>query len=478
MGDIKVSIIMPAHNQEKYIGDAINSVLSQTYSNWELVIVDDGSVDDTAKVISNYTDLRIRYIHRPNKGVCEARNLGISEAKGELVAFLDADDLFHPDKLRAQVDFLNAHPDIGLVFVSRIEMDQNGNYLNFYSHPDEITLSSVVLGFPFAPSELVVRRHWIRKVGGFDHSFVINEDREWYIRLILAGCRCQGVQRFLSYRRLDNQKIFKDLPGRLEDMRNALESAFRDSSCPAETLALREKVNLNIYLAWAYQAASQGEIDLFKEYLEHAIIHAPSLLMGDAEEWTQFMLHASIRDGGDHEKRLRSIFSQLPTEASHMRMHLDRLISRGYLIRGMREAIWGRYANADIYLKRSTLAGADLDLEISSIFTDMLMNYEIAYGVVATEKILIKLLDILREVFSKRKVKLFVSIYSINQAFKAYNGGHFSRVIRKTIFALTQNPSFVFNRGVLSILFRSILRGIVGLFNAARLFSAKVIIAP
>ncbi len=96
---LKISIIMPAYNAEEFITEAINSVLNQTYDNFELIIVDDGSSDGTAKIMKNLTDKRIKYFYQTNKGVSAARNFAIKHAKGEWLAFLDADDVWLPNTL-------------------------------------------------------------------------------------------------------------------------------------------------------------------------------------------------------------------------------------------------------------------------------------------------------------------------------------------------------------------------------------------
>lgn len=103
-----VSIVMPAFNSAEYIGESINSVLAQTYQNWELWVIDDCSSDDTANIVKGFTDKRINYLKQlTNSGVAATRNLGIKMSKGRFLAFLDSDDLWLPDKLEKQIAFMN-----------------------------------------------------------------------------------------------------------------------------------------------------------------------------------------------------------------------------------------------------------------------------------------------------------------------------------------------------------------------------------
>lgn len=121
-----VSVIIPAYNATKYIGAAIDSVLAQTYENYEIIVVDDGSTDGTKEKLHAYRD-RIVYHYQKNRGEAGARNSGIRLAKGPLLAFLDADDLWMPQKLEIQVEALQRYPDAALAFTDGNKIDEQGN---------------------------------------------------------------------------------------------------------------------------------------------------------------------------------------------------------------------------------------------------------------------------------------------------------------------------------------------------------------
>lgn len=133
-----VSIIIPAYNAEKFLGEALDSVLKQTYADWEAIVVDDGSTDGTAEIAKNYSlkDRRIKYVYQENRRMAAARNKGISIAKGEYVAFLDADNIFWPNKLEAQVWFLESHPNCGISY-ARIRHFYNGRPGVLYENKNE-----------------------------------------------------------------------------------------------------------------------------------------------------------------------------------------------------------------------------------------------------------------------------------------------------------------------------------------------------
>lgn len=134
-----VSIIMPSYNTGKYIGDSIRSVLAQTYKNWELIIVDDCSTDDSDAIVAAFADPRIRYLKNPvNSGAAVSRNWGLREAKGRWIAFLDSDDTWHPEKLEKQVRFME---QTGYKFTyTDYKIQLNGTWLPYiYYGPDKVT---------------------------------------------------------------------------------------------------------------------------------------------------------------------------------------------------------------------------------------------------------------------------------------------------------------------------------------------------
>ena len=123
-----ISVIMPAYNVEEYIEKSIDSVLQQTYTNWELIIINDGSMDNTKKIVENYLhiDMRIIYLEQENKGVSVARNKGIDSAKGKYIAFLDADDLWTKDALEKLYDLMKSDSDNKFVYGRTIEKFSSG----------------------------------------------------------------------------------------------------------------------------------------------------------------------------------------------------------------------------------------------------------------------------------------------------------------------------------------------------------------
>ena len=184
----EISVVIPAYNAAAYLPETIGSVMAQSLQNWELLVIDDGSTDDTAAVVSQMAeqDSRIVLISQPNGGVSSARNLGAQKARSELVAFLDADDRWHSDKLKVHVDFMRSHPTVAVSFARVAFIDADGTPTGkltnniadrlkpqdfFYSNPTVTT------------SNMVVRQSIFLAAGGFDPSMQYTEDMDLLLRI-------------------------------------------------------------------------------------------------------------------------------------------------------------------------------------------------------------------------------------------------------------------------------------------------------
>lgn len=179
----KVSVLMPAYNSEKYIAEAIDSILNQTFTDFEFIIINDGSTDNTAKIIRNYArkDLRIRFINnRQNRGFIKRLNDCLDLASGEYVAKMDSDDISLPTRLEKQVEFLDSHPDIGMVGCGLQAFDK-GDFIK--THPAKIGLVDALIEIPttiFMARRSLIEQNKLR----FNPDFIACEDYEFYAQFI------------------------------------------------------------------------------------------------------------------------------------------------------------------------------------------------------------------------------------------------------------------------------------------------------
>jgi glycosyltransferase involved in cell wall biosynthesis len=194
-----ISCIVPAFNGERYLGEALDSILSQTYRPLELLVVNDGSTDRTAALVTEYGD-RVRSLFQPNAGQAAARNLGLSEARGEFVAFLDQDDLWHPEKLSRQMARFEIRPELDLCVT---------HARNFWS-PELADAPPWLRGDPrfmqslpaYAAGALLARRGIFDSVGRFDVALPVAEDADWFLRTVEQRVIIELLPDVLMYRRL------------------------------------------------------------------------------------------------------------------------------------------------------------------------------------------------------------------------------------------------------------------------------------
>ena len=205
----KVSIIIPAYNAEEYIADTLQSVFEQTYRNYEVIAVDDGSQDGTLRVLQRYAP-EVKVFSKPNGGPASARNVAIQHSDGEFIAFLDSDDLWFPNKLEEQVRFLMENPAIGLAYSEALMVGGNSveRKIGFTETP---TFCKLLYGDFIPNSTVIIRRASIEKVGLLDESreLIAAEDYEYWLR-IAKHFPIAGISHPLAYYRVRGGSLMGD----------------------------------------------------------------------------------------------------------------------------------------------------------------------------------------------------------------------------------------------------------------------------
>jgi glycosyltransferase involved in cell wall biosynthesis len=200
-----VTAIIATYNYGRFLGEAIESVLAQTLRPDEIIVVDDGSTDDTSEVAARYAHEGVRYIYQENSGVSAARNAGIRAGTGEFIAFLDGDDRWVPEKTAWQVEHLQRHPDVGLITGSEWQTDEAGRKvwrLDRKASESECLYPRILVENTIGSTSLVmVRRECLERVGMFDEQFGPGQDWDLWIRI--AGDYPVGIigEPLMLYRR-------------------------------------------------------------------------------------------------------------------------------------------------------------------------------------------------------------------------------------------------------------------------------------
>jgi glycosyltransferase involved in cell wall biosynthesis len=244
-----VSILMSAYNAERYIKEAIDSALAQTYKNFELVIIDAASKDKTAEIVKSYRDPRIRFIEHPYEPIIATRNGLLKEAKGEFVTFLDSDDIYLPGRLAEEVKFLEEHQDYKIVYCD-LRYFFDGELETLYKHRYTFYSGDVfgeLLQKMFITNTTVMfRREIYDKLGGYNESLGLVEDWEYFLRIAHAGYKIFFLEKDLVRYRLrwDSHTNFARQVAIKQSAVNIFEN-LKARMTPAE----REKFDIERHLA-------------------------------------------------------------------------------------------------------------------------------------------------------------------------------------------------------------------------------------
>jgi len=229
----RVSVVIPLYQTERYIGDAIASVLAQTYADFEVVVVDDGSSDRGPEIARAIADARVRVVSQENRGLAGARNTGICEARGQILAFLDADDLWHPNKLAAHVAVFDREPAVGITFSASRFIDDDGDPIGLIQRPARRTFAAhdVFCRNPVGNgSAPVIRRETLNDIAffdpqldrtcWFDESFRQSEDIECWTRIAATTAwRFEYVDAALTDYRVNSGGLSANTERQLETWR-------------------------------------------------------------------------------------------------------------------------------------------------------------------------------------------------------------------------------------------------------------------
>jgi glycosyltransferase involved in cell wall biosynthesis len=184
----KVSVIIPTHNRADFLRGALTSILDQTFQDFEIIVVDDASNDNTSEVVASFNDERINLVrHETNKGGSAARNTGILASKGDYIAFLDDDDEWFPDKLAKQIDILRSSPpEVGCVYTGYVDVDRNTGRVIGQQIPTKkgnLSKELSVENCLGSASSVLLKRECLKKVGLFDGSLPCSQDYDLWLRI-------------------------------------------------------------------------------------------------------------------------------------------------------------------------------------------------------------------------------------------------------------------------------------------------------
>jgi glycosyltransferase involved in cell wall biosynthesis len=288
----RVSVIIPTYNRAHFIAEAIRSVLSQTYRDFEIIVVDDGSTDNTKEVVNSFKDHHIRYIYQDNQRVCVARNNGIEVSKGEYIVLLDSDDVLMEKAIERELHMLERNPEVGLSYGQKYMMDEKGHIFalrkpkhrapGVYRGAKEI-INLFRYGNYIVPSTTMIRRSSIIDVGLFDPAFNAgSNDFEMWVRIAKKYAVAYIAEPVAKYRISSTSITNGRNPDEIEETNSRIfESVFNDPKIGALLSGERPKAYFHQYWVLANNAYGNREMNTARRYLFKALrLHPQGCLKG------------------------------------------------------------------------------------------------------------------------------------------------------------------------------------------------------
>jgi glycosyltransferase involved in cell wall biosynthesis len=296
----RVSIVVPAYNGDRFIAAALDSVLHQTYPDYEIIVVNDGSTDTTALVLRAYGD-RIHYVEQENGGVAAARNRGLALAQGELIAFLDQDDLLLPDKLALQVGCFDAYPDLGIVHSGWRLVNAQGVPLadiEPWHEVPNLDAAAWIRRMPVLFSAMLFRQDWLQRVQGLTPQFRQVSDVDLVQRLVVAGCRSMWLRQITTLYRQHDRNDSLNTQVQAEECWTVLEQFFARSDLPP-TLRQVERESRYYTLVWiAWRLYHTHQLAEMAVHLERAFQYRPGTWTEAVIQWMDCFKRYELEYGG------------------------------------------------------------------------------------------------------------------------------------------------------------------------------------
>jgi glycosyltransferase involved in cell wall biosynthesis len=239
MGDAPlISVLLPAYNAERYIRQAIDSILAQTCGNFECIVIDDGSTDQTAGILNRYAakDPRVIVKSGPNQGVSNSLNTALQMARGEVIARMDADDICLPTRFEKQARFLSEHPDYVLVGSRCMLIDPDGfpicEKTDIALDHEEIDGLLLRMSWPLVHPAVMIRTQALRKIGGYNPQYKTNQDHDLFLRLAEIGRLANLPEVLLQYRQHFQSVGAKKLASQASTVADIVKAAHQRRSIP------------------------------------------------------------------------------------------------------------------------------------------------------------------------------------------------------------------------------------------------------
>ncbi len=342
----QVSVVMSVFNGERYLRQAVESILDQTFTDFEFIIIDDGSLDSTWDILQLYdvTDPRIcLFRNETNIGLTQSLNLGISYARGNFIARQDADDWSNNRRLAEQIRYLEANPDLGLLGTAYNVVNSLRNFISEVFPPAEDKVIRQVMweSNPFCHGSIMVRAKFLRAVGGYRKEFLFSQDYDLWLRLVeltrMANLQEPLYNYSISPKAISTKRAVTQAGSAVAALEDALlrDYAVRNLDPEKRTQLLGKQLFRAACIAYANQT-----IDTGKHYLQRLVQLAPEVLEEDkyiVNAMVDIVLPTWVENNIEgHLKFLTTMFSNLPARAKFLTKHKNKIFSKIHCREGFR----------------------------------------------------------------------------------------------------------------------------------------------
>lgn len=278
-----VSIVIPAYNAARYLSETIVSVINQTYTNWELIVVNDGSKDETLTIAKSFAnkDPRIHIVDKSNTGVSDSRNTGIKVAKGDVLFFLDADDVWNIDNITEKIKRLNEPSCHAVYSACEIIDEKSVSFSRFLSGSANLRLEDMLLSkgnYTTAPSGIAVKRNVLDKIGGFDTNLSNNADQDFFIRILATGFKIAYIPDTLWKYRMHGNSMSKNVALLEKDLLYVFNKAAKNNLFVSPAFKRRCFANVYTVLAGSWWKNGNNKLKGILYLMKAFFTYPPSLL--------------------------------------------------------------------------------------------------------------------------------------------------------------------------------------------------------
>lgn len=452
-----VSVIISTYNRSDMLRLTVESVLAQTYPNIEIIVIDDGSTDDTSEVMAQYAECgQLKYIRlSTNQGGRGVREIGMQAASGQYINFLDHDDLFLTNKIERQVQVLEARPEIGLVHCGYYHIDENGNRTEKISFLPDGTLRELVCINQIWSGGPLIRRECLDRLEMNGDSW--HGDWDLWLYLALAGYKFYCIQEPLGAYRILPGSQMSDVAMLERWAFTILDRLFADARLPAEVRAVKAQSygTTHLWLSWRYYGAGQWEDA--RRNLTEAMTRLPHLL-----EQPEELLESLCGDAlgvriNDPIKFVSDVLDHLPACAAALGQHRRGLLARTYVGLALRQYAFGHLEEAQRHIEEAIALNPTL-LADPAEFAELLRHYANKLPVSAPSAYVETVLQNLPPGTQQlaRVSSYVLSNVRVTCAFEDYYANRRNLVVPQILQALRYRPSWFKNRGVVSIFLRSL----------------------